>query len=100
MHRPRISARLNILLLNVDMNEYYLCSNVVSTLINEQQFTELATNGRSIVALATLGLGVAVTCQTRTHRHRLVSGSGVQLGPPDWGSQPGGWHSASHCNLC
>ena len=59
MHRPRISARLNILLLNVDMNEYYLCSNVISTLINEQQFTELATNGRSIVALATLGLGVS-----------------------------------------
>jgi hypothetical protein len=34
-------------------------SNVVSTLINEQQITELATNGRNIVALATLGLGVS-----------------------------------------
>jgi hypothetical protein len=34
-------------------------SNVVSTLINEQQITELATNGRNIVALAALGLGVS-----------------------------------------
>jgi hypothetical protein len=34
-------------------------SNVVSTLINEQQITALATNGRNIVALATLGLGVS-----------------------------------------
>ncbi len=34
-------------------------SNVVSTLINEQQITELATNGRNIVGLATLGLGVS-----------------------------------------
>jgi hypothetical protein len=34
-------------------------SNVVSTLINEQQITELATNGRNVVALATLGLGVS-----------------------------------------
>jgi len=34
-------------------------SNVVSTLISEQQITELATNGRNIVALAALGLGVS-----------------------------------------
>jgi hypothetical protein len=34
-------------------------SNVISTLINEQQITELATNGRNIVALAALGLGVS-----------------------------------------
>jgi Carboxypeptidase regulatory-like domain/TonB dependent receptor len=34
-------------------------SNVVSSLINEQQITELATNGRNIVALAALGLGVS-----------------------------------------
>jgi len=34
-------------------------SNVVSTLINEQQITELATNNRNIVALASLGLGVS-----------------------------------------
>src|SRR6516165_3819618 len=34
-------------------------SNVVSTLINEQQITELPTNGRNIVALAALGLGVS-----------------------------------------
>jgi len=34
-------------------------SNVVSTLINEQQITELATNGRNVVSLATLGLGVS-----------------------------------------
>jgi len=33
-------------------------SNVVSTLINEQQITDLPTNGRNILALATLGLGV------------------------------------------
>jgi hypothetical protein len=34
-------------------------SNVVSTLINEQQITDLPTNGRNIVALASLGLGVS-----------------------------------------
>jgi hypothetical protein len=34
-------------------------SNVVSTLINEEQITDLATNGRNIVSLATLGLGVS-----------------------------------------
>jgi len=34
-------------------------SNVVSTLINEQQITEIATNGRNVVALAALGLGVS-----------------------------------------
>src|SRR5579863_3836307 len=34
-------------------------SNVVSTLINEQQISELATNGRNVVGLATLGLGVS-----------------------------------------
>ena len=34
-------------------------SNVISTLINEQQITELATNGRNVVALAALGLGVS-----------------------------------------
>jgi len=34
-------------------------SNVVSTLINEQQITELATNGRNVVGLASLGLGVS-----------------------------------------
>ncbi|MGA8086366.1 MAG: carboxypeptidase-like regulatory domain-containing protein, partial [Terracidiphilus sp.] len=34
-------------------------SNAVSSLISEQQITELATNGRNIVALAALGLGVS-----------------------------------------
>jgi hypothetical protein len=34
-------------------------SNVVSTLINEQQISSLATNGRNVVGLATLGLGVS-----------------------------------------
>ena len=34
-------------------------SNVVSTLISEEQITELATNGRNVVALAALGLGVS-----------------------------------------
>jgi hypothetical protein len=34
-------------------------SNVVSTLINEQQITELPTNGRNIISLAALGLGVS-----------------------------------------
>jgi len=34
-------------------------SNVVSTLINQQQITELATNGRNVVGLAALGLGVS-----------------------------------------
>jgi hypothetical protein len=34
-------------------------SNVVSTLINEQQITDLPTNGRSVIGLAALGLGVS-----------------------------------------
>jgi len=34
-------------------------SNVVSTLISGQQITEIATNGRNIVSLAELGLGVS-----------------------------------------
>ena len=34
-------------------------SNVVSTLINEQQITELPMNGRNMIALATLGTGVS-----------------------------------------
>jgi hypothetical protein len=34
-------------------------SNVVSTLINEQQITDLPTNGRNIIGLAALGLGVS-----------------------------------------
>jgi hypothetical protein len=34
-------------------------SNVVSTLINEQQISELPTNGRNVVGLAALGLGVS-----------------------------------------
>ena len=34
-------------------------SNVVSTLISGQQITELPTNGRSVISLASLGLGVS-----------------------------------------
>jgi hypothetical protein len=34
-------------------------SNVVSTLINEEQITDLPTNGRSVLQLAILGLGVS-----------------------------------------
>lgn len=34
-------------------------SNEVSTLISQQQISELATNGRNVVSLATLGLGVS-----------------------------------------
>jgi hypothetical protein len=34
-------------------------SNVVSTLINEQQISELPTNGRNVIGLAALGLGVS-----------------------------------------
>jgi hypothetical protein len=34
-------------------------SNVVSTLINEQQITELPTNGRNVIGLAAMGLGVS-----------------------------------------
>jgi len=34
-------------------------SNAVSNLINEQQITELPTNGRNIISLATLGMGVS-----------------------------------------
>jgi hypothetical protein len=32
---------------------------VVSTLINEQQITDLPTNGRNVIGLAALGLGVS-----------------------------------------
>lgn len=34
-------------------------SNVVSTLINQQQITDLPTNGRNVISLAALGLGVS-----------------------------------------
>lgn len=34
-------------------------SNVVSTLINEEQISELPTNGRNVVGLAALGMGVS-----------------------------------------
>jgi hypothetical protein len=34
-------------------------SNVVSTLINEEQITDLPTNGRNVIGLAALGLGVS-----------------------------------------
>jgi hypothetical protein len=34
-------------------------NNVVSTLISEQQITELPTNGRNVISLATMGLGVS-----------------------------------------
>jgi hypothetical protein len=34
-------------------------SNVVSSLINEQQISELPTNGRNVIGLAALGLGVS-----------------------------------------
>ncbi len=34
-------------------------SNVISTLISEQQMETIATNGRNVVSLATLGLGVS-----------------------------------------
>ena len=34
-------------------------SNVVSTLINEQQIADLPTNGRNVIGLAALGLGVS-----------------------------------------
>ena len=34
-------------------------SNVISTLISEQQIESIATNGRNVVSLATLGLGVS-----------------------------------------
>lgn len=34
-------------------------SNVISSLINEQQISELATNGRNVVGLAALGMGVS-----------------------------------------
>jgi len=34
-------------------------SNVVSTLINQEQITDLPTNGRNVISLAALGLGVS-----------------------------------------
>lgn len=47
-----VTVEANALAVQVD-------SNVVSTLINEQQITELPTNGRNVIGLAALGLGVS-----------------------------------------
>ncbi len=54
-----VGSEATTITVNADALTVQSDSNVVSTLINEQQISELATNGRNIVALATLGLGVS-----------------------------------------
>ncbi|WP_348261615.1 TonB-dependent receptor [Telmatobacter sp. DSM 110680] len=54
-----VGSEATTITVNADALTVQSDSNVVSTLINEQQITELATNGRNIVALAALGLGVS-----------------------------------------
>ena len=61
----RVDAKLNVgsesttVTVQADALTVQSDSNVVSTLISEQQITDLATNGRNVVALAALGLGVS-----------------------------------------
>ena len=64
-------------------------SNVVSTLINEQQISDLATNGRNIVALATLGLGVSgnlpdTNVPTSVGSSQAISFNGLNQGHNIW----------------
>jgi hypothetical protein len=58
---PKLSVGASSTTITVEANALAVQSdsNVVSTLISEQQITEIATNGRNIVALAALGLGVS-----------------------------------------
>ena len=64
-------------------------SNVVSTLINEQQITDLATNGRNVVALAALGLGVSgnlpdTNVPTSVGSSQAISFNGLNQGHNIW----------------
>jgi hypothetical protein len=54
-----IGAESQTVTVEADALQVQSDSNVVSTLINEQQITELPTNGRNIISLAALGLGVS-----------------------------------------
>jgi len=61
----RVDAKLTVgaettdITVNADALTVQSDSNVVSTLINEEQITDLPTNGRNIIGLAALGLGVS-----------------------------------------
>ncbi|MFY9853413.1 MAG: carboxypeptidase-like regulatory domain-containing protein, partial [Terracidiphilus sp.] len=64
-------------------------SNVVSTLISGQQITELATNGRNMVSLAELGLGVSsnnpdMNMPSTTGASYSISFNGLQPGHNIW----------------
>ncbi|UWZ84344.1 TonB-dependent receptor [Occallatibacter riparius] len=64
-------------------------SNVVSTLISEEQITDLATNGRNIVSLATLGLGVSgnlpdMNMPTSVGSSFVISFNGLNQGHNVW----------------
>ena len=57
--RLTIGAETQTVTVEADALAIQSDSNVVSTLINEQQITELPTNGRNVIGLAALGLGVS-----------------------------------------
>jgi hypothetical protein len=64
-------------------------SNVISTLISGQQITELATNGRNIVSLAQLGMGVSsnnpdMNLPSTTGAAYSISFNGLQPGHNIW----------------
>ena len=64
-------------------------SNVVSTLISGQEITELATNGRNVVGLAALGLGVSsnmpdMSLPSTTGANYSISFNGLQPGHNIW----------------
>lgn len=61
----RVDAKLTVgaettdITVNADALTVQSDSNVVSNLINEEQITDLPTNGRNVIGLAALGLGVS-----------------------------------------
>lgn len=62
---------------------------MISTLISEQQITDLATNGRNIVALAALGLGVSgnlpdMNMPTSVGSNFAISFNGLNQGHNIW----------------
>ncbi len=54
-----IGAATQTVIVEADALTVQADSNVVGTLINEQQITDLPTNGRNVISLAALGLGVS-----------------------------------------
>jgi hypothetical protein len=59
-------------------------SNVVSTLISEQQITEMATNGRNVVGLATLGLGVSANLPDLNQPTSVGSSAQISFNGLNW----------------